>query len=124
MTLKPLAFVVEDDPILNDINCLTLEPYFQVESYLRGDLAFEALDFHVPDLIVLDINLPGMSGEKILKKLRGSERFLSIKIILTTADNIQAATLDSLADIVLLKPISPNQLKEMAVRVSKSMEKK
>jgi len=124
MTLKPLAFVVEDDPILNDINCLTLEPYFQVKSYLRGDLAFEALDSHVPDLIVLDINLPGISGEKVLEKLRGSERFSSIKIILTTADNIQAATLDSLADIVLLKPISPNQLKEMAVRVSKSMEKK
>lgn len=121
MATKPLAFVVEDDPVLNDISRLTLEPYFRIQTYLRGDLAMEALDKDVPDLVVLDINLPKVSGEHILKKLRGSDRFSSTKIILTTADNIQAAMLDAEADVVLLKPISTKQLRALAIRISRTL---
>ena len=122
MTTKPLAFVVEDDPVLNDISCLTLDPYFRVQTYLRGDLALEGLEKDVPDLVILDINLPKVSGDQILKTLRASERFSSTKVIITTADSIQAAMLDSEADIVLLKPISTNQLRALAVRISSAVE--
>ena len=120
MTVKPLAFVVEDDPHLNDIICLTLAPLFSVESYQRGDLAFYRLGEIVPDIVVLDINLPKVSGEEILKKLRSDHRFAETKVILTTADNVNASVLDSQADIVLLKPVSPIQLRELAARLSKS----
>ncbi len=121
MTPSPLAFVIEDDPVLNDINCVTLNPYFQVQAYLRGDLAMDALDTTVPNLVILDINLPKISGEHILKKLRAEARFATTKVILTTADNVQAAMLDSEADIVLLKPISTKQLRELAIRISNAI---
>jgi DNA-binding response OmpR family regulator len=122
MSMKPLAFVVEDDPALNDIGCLTLAPYFRVQSFLRGDLALEGLEKNIPDLVILDINIPNVSGGEILKKLRESERFSNTKVILTTADNVQAAMLDAEADIVLLKPVSTNQLRSLAVRISDTIE--
>ncbi len=118
MTPKPLAFIIEDDPVLCDINSITLEPYFRLEVYQRGDFAMNALEKTVPDLVLLDINLPKVSGVEILKKLRTSKRFSTTKVILTTADNLQAASLESEADIVLLKPINPNQLRAFATRLT------
>ena len=118
MTTKPLAFIIEDDPALNEITCVTLEPYFKIQTYLRGDHAMAALQKEAPALLVLDINLPKISGEEILKKIHESGRFSATKVILTTADSLQAAMLEDQADIVLLKPISTKQLRELAIRMT------
>jgi CheY-like chemotaxis protein len=67
--------------------------------------------------VILDLNLPGRSGRDILNKIRGDERFAHTRVILTTADERQAETLTEEADIILLKPVSPGQLKELALRI-------
>jgi len=115
---KPLAFIVEDDPRLSVIISITLEEDFELETCANGSAAMERLQSIVPQVVILDLNLPGTSGREILKHIRSCERFAKTRVILTTADNRKADTLDNDADIVLLKPISPSQLRELALRIS------
>ena len=114
---KPVAFIIEDDPKLNNIALITLQADFEIETFIDGNAAMQRLDQFAPQLVILDLNLPGTSGREILNKIRGSERFVHTRVILTTADERQAETLTEEADIVLLKPVSPGQLRELALRI-------
>ena len=113
---KPLAFIIEDDPTLNEIFTLTLGPDFETETILDGDTAMSRLADVVPALVVLDLHLPGKSGREILAGIRADARLLETRVILATADSRQADIVKEQADIVLLKPISPLQLKDLALR--------
>jgi len=115
---KPFVFIVEDDPKLNEIIIITLENDFELEAHAEGDVAMERLKTIVPQIVVLDLNLPGSSGRNILTYIRSDERFAKTRVILATADERQAETLTDDADIILLKPVSPGQLREMALRMS------
>jgi len=116
---KPVAFIVEDDSKLNKIAVITLQADFEIESFMEGDAAIARLEQAVPNILVLDLNIPGISGAEILRKIRTDARFAKTRVILTTADERQAETLTEEADIVLLKPVSPGQLRELALRMSK-----
>lgn len=114
---KSLAFVVEDDPQLGQIFSLALQPMFEVEIIADGDMAAERLLEAEPSLVVLDIHLPGLSGIEILKRIRADERLSHTRVIMSTADAIQSGDLREEADVVLLKPVSPVQLRELAARL-------
>lgn len=115
---KPVVFIIEDDARLNNIASITLQSDFEIESFMDGTTAAQRLDVFVPDLVVLDLHVPGFSGMELLKKVRSDERLVRTRVILTTADERQAETLTDAADIVLLKPVSPGQLRELAQRMS------
>ncbi|HKI53001.1 MAG TPA: response regulator [Anaerolineales bacterium] len=115
---KPFAFVVEDDPKLSEIISITLQEDFKLETCMDGDEALKRLKDITPQIVVLDLNLPGTAGADILKSIRADERLEKTRVILATADERQAETLTDDADIVLLKPVSPGQLREMALRMS------
>lgn len=114
---KPLALIVEDDPQLSRIFSITLGEIFETESIVDGSHALERLNEIVPHLLVLDINLPGASGAEILHAVRSAERLNAVRVILATADSRQAHDLQDKADIVLLKPISVVQLRDLANRL-------
>jgi len=116
--MKPLVFIIEDDPKLNEIMTITLEGDFEVESSKDGNEALEKLKSITPQILVLDLNLPGTPGASILSQIREDSRFADTRVILTTADERQAETLTDDADIVLLKPVSPAQLHDLAMRIS------
>jgi DNA-binding response OmpR family regulator len=115
---KPFALIVEDDRKLNEIIVLTLQKDFDLETCANGDTAMELLGNVVPQIVVLDLNIPGTPGREILTHIRSNKRFARTHVIVATADGRQAETLHNEADIVLLKPVSPGQLKELALRVS------
>jgi two-component system chemotaxis response regulator CheY len=115
--MKALAVVIEDDPQLNEIIALTLQADFDIDTCSDGTSGWKRLTEVTPRVLVLDLNLPGMPGREILAKLRADERFKNTRVILATADGRQAETLTDAADIVLLKPVSPAQLRELAVRL-------
>lgn len=115
---KPSVLIVEDDPKLNEIVIITLQEDFDLTAYVTGDSAMEHLKNYVPQIVVLDLNLPGLSGRDILAYIRAEERFSKTRVILATADERQAEILTNDADIVLLKPVSPVQLRELALRMS------
>lgn len=117
---KPFVFVVEDDPKLSEIITITLQDDFDLENSMDGDEALKRIREIAPDIVVLDLNLPGTSGADLLTYIRADERLNNTRVILATADERQAETLTNEADIILLKPVSPAQLKDMALRMSPS----
>ncbi len=117
---KPLALIIEDDPTLGEIFALSLKDKFQTETIGNGDQALTRLSQVVPLLVVLDLHLPGASGFDIFLRIRSDSRLANTHVILSTADDRQAETLRDEADVVLLKPVSPIQLREIAGRFHKS----
>jgi DNA-binding response OmpR family regulator len=114
---KPLVFVVEDDPKLREIMSIALEADFELETCADGNTALERLRTIAPEIVILDLNLPGVSGKDLLTYVRAQDRLAKTRVILTTADDRQAETLNNDADIVLLKPVSPMQLRELTLRL-------
>jgi CheY-like chemotaxis protein len=114
---KPLALIIEDDPTLGEIFSITLEGDFETETIADGQAAVARLADVVPALVILDLHLPGMSGAEILTAIRRDEKLSKTKVILATADNHRANLIEAQADMVLLKPISPTQLRELANRL-------
>ncbi len=117
MTL-PFALIIEDDSYQADIFEIALQSAeFDTEIIQDGQLALNRLVKIIPDLIVLDLHLPTVSGQSILEHIRTDERLREIKVILATADYATADLLESQSDLVLLKPISVPQLSELAKRL-------
>lgn len=115
---KPLVLIIEDDPAQNQIFNITLKSDFDVETFVDGNSATARLKEVTPALVLLDLNLPGKSGREILTQIRADERLANIPVILTTADDQQGKMLFEQADMVLLKPISPGQLKDLSRRLT------
>ena len=113
---NPLAIIIEDDPQLNKIFSISLRNEFDVESCVDGSEALKRLTEIVPDVVVLDINLPGASGVDILIQIRADARLAKTKVIISSANERIAEELEEKADLVLLKPVSPRQLSELATR--------
>ncbi len=113
---KPLALIIEDNATLSQIFSLTLQANFEVEAITDGKSALLRLSEITPDLVILDLHLPNVSGRELLDYIRAEKRMKKTRVILATADERQSESLQEIADIVLLKPISPVQLRELALR--------
>lgn len=114
----PLSLVIEDDEFLSDIFSQAMQAAgYEVESIRDGQLALDRLPDVHPAVIVLDLHLPNVSGEKILAAIRANESTRAANVILATADPQFADSLKAEADLVLLKPISFVQLQELARRL-------
>ncbi|MAT97357.1 MAG: hypothetical protein CL608_09465 [Anaerolineaceae bacterium] len=116
----PSALIIEDDPDLVHIFAEALEQSgFQTTTVSDGNLALERLSNMVPDIVVLDLHLPGVSGSKILRAIRADGRLDETRVIIATADDRTAEDLRDEADLILLKPISFKQLRTLSARFRK-----
>lgn len=112
------ALIVEDDPDLVQIFAQALElSGFQTETASDGQEAINQLSTRTPDLVLLDLHLPGISGQEVLQSIRADGRFANTRVILATADYRTADDLRDEADLVLLKPISFKQLRDLSARL-------
>jgi DNA-binding response OmpR family regulator len=104
--------VVDDEPMVRDVVADYLaDAGYAVETLADGDSARAALRARLPDLVVLDVMLPGRDGLSLLRELRQSS--VDVPVILLTArsdevDRIQG--LDVGADDYVVKPFSPREL--------------
>ncbi|MEA3341411.1 MAG: response regulator, partial [Chloroflexota bacterium] len=115
---KPLALIIEDDRKQATIFDQALRMAgFETEIIQDGRAALERLATIVPALVVLDLHLPYVSGDDILHQIRADERLAETRVILATADPLMAEPLGQESDLVLLKPISFGQLRDMATRL-------
>jgi CheY-like chemotaxis protein len=117
MGKTPLAYIVEDnkDTVTIFRGALELAGY-EVEVAYDGATAQERLSEIVPDLIVLDLHIPNVSGDVVLKHIRTEERLKDTRVFLATADANMASQLRDQAELVLLKPIGFSQLRDLAER--------
>lgn len=114
---KPLAFIIEDnqDTVTIFQGALELAGY-EVQVAMDGAVAREQLSSIIPDLIVLDLHMPHVTGDILLKQIRSDERLEEARVFLATADANMASHLRDQAELVLLKPIGFSQLKDLAER--------
>ena len=118
MAIVPFALIVEDDIRLADIFTVVLQAAaYETTTATDGQMALDYLARNIPDLVVLDLHLPYASGMEILRYIRSQKRLALVPVILATADVRMADMLRGDADLVLLKPISPVQLRDMASRL-------
>ncbi len=118
---KPLALIIEDEADLSEIYSKALQSGgFETMAIRDGKKALEHLATASPNVIILDLHLPHMGGASILQHIRSNERLSKTAVIVTTADERQAEELHGQADLILLKPVSLNQLRELANRMAAS----
>ncbi|MCL4302352.1 MAG: response regulator [Anaerolineae bacterium] len=115
---QPMALIIEDDPKLAFIFAQALRSAdFETETLPDGRTARDRLAEITPAVVVLDLHLPYLSGRELLYHIRADQRFVETRVILATADSVLAESLQEEADLVLLKPISPIQLRDLAKRL-------
>ena len=121
---KPLALIIEDNEDQNLTFTTALEQAgYQAESIFDGDIALQRLKQIVPDLVVLDLHLPNTNGSIILRQIRTDPRLTATRVVMATADNAFASGLEFQTEVVLLKPISFSQLKQLAMRYILAVKK-
>ena len=113
-----MIFCVEDDDSIRELMVYALRASnLEAEGFRDGIELFRALESRRPDLITLDIMLPGMDGIEILKKLRSSPATERIPVIMASAKGTEydkVLGLDLGADDYLVKPFS---MMEMVSRI-------
>jgi DNA-binding response OmpR family regulator len=116
---KPIALIIEDDEDLSVIFSEALNAAgFQTETIRNGQLAIERLRLVTPEVVSLDMHLPGVSGLDILKFIRSEKRLALTNVVVTTADAVMAEQVRDTADFVLIKPITFGQLRDLTARLS------
>lgn len=78
-------FIVEDDAFLGSIlNSKASTDTLKSHLFTSAEDAFTAMAAKIPDVLILDINLPGMNGLKALEKIRADERLKDIRVLVVS----------------------------------------
>jgi PleD family two-component response regulator len=115
---KPFALIVEDN-----LEIVTLFQHvldmagYHTEIVLDGTEAMQRIETEPPDIVLLDLQLPGMTGVEILKQMRTNERLSSIPVVVITAYSNYSTRLPFEPDLLLLKPVNIHQLSNMIQRL-------
>jgi two-component system KDP operon response regulator KdpE len=115
---ESLAFVIEDHKDIAEIFSMAVKDAgYEVEVIRNGRSALERLAQTVPDVVLLDLRLPEVEGKDILKSIRADERFCKTRVLLITAEHQRADAIKEMADLVLIKPVSFIQLRDLVERM-------
>ena len=111
---KPLILIVEDEEPLTLLLRYNLEAEgYEVETVARGDEAEVRLRERVPDLLVLDWMLPGLSGIELCRRVRARDETTALPILMLTArgeEDERIRGLSTGADDYVVKPFSVPEL--------------
>ncbi len=118
MTRKPelpaRILVIEDDPGIAALVAYQLtRAGYRVETAGSGDGGLDSIHREIPDLVVLDRMLPGVSGDQVLRAIRQDPATRTIPVLVLTAKREEAERIEGLemgADDYLTKPFSPKEL--------------
>lgn len=113
-----MIWCVEDDTSIRDIEVYALmSTGFEAKGFEDGNSFWAALQEEKPELVVLDVMLPGMDGVTLLKMMKETKEFRDIPVIMATAKGTEYDKIQSLdlgADDYLVKPFG---IMEMVSRV-------
>jgi two-component system phosphate regulon response regulator PhoB len=111
---RPRIYVVEDEPDIAEVLEFNLEKAdFDVEVLRRGDAALEAIRRHPPDLVVLDLMLPGLDGLEVTRALQRDPATARVPLVMLTAKGEELDRIVGLelgADDYISKPFSPREV--------------
>ena len=121
--MKPLVFTVEDDAAIRELYTYSLENDYICRCFNDGDLFFDALSHESPDLVILDIMLPGDDGFAILSRLKNEKATAHIPIIMVSAKGDELSKVKGLnmgADDYIAKPFG---VLELIARIKANLRK-
>jgi phosphoserine phosphatase RsbU/P len=121
---KSQVLVVDDDPDINRLLQVRLRNVgFAVRSAPDGETALELIKERVPDVVLLDISMPGIGGLDVLDQIR--ELKLDVAVVMTTAFGSESVAVDALrrgADDYLRKPFEPAEFRAVIDRTMSRLE--
>ena len=113
-----MIWCVEDDASIRDIELYTLRSTgFEARGFEDGGTFLAALETERPELVILDVMLPGMDGVELLRRMKAAAHLADIPVIMATAKGAEYDKIQSLdlgADDYLVKPFG---MMEMVSRV-------
>lgn len=113
-----MIWCVEDDPSIRDIEVYALQSTgFEARGFETGDAFWEAVQTEIPELVLLDVMLPGLDGIELLSRMKKNSELCEIPVIMATAKGAEYDKIQSLdlgADDYLVKPFG---MMEMVSRV-------
>lgn len=112
--------IVEDHPTMREAMRLVLEGEgFTIDEAADGDRALEIVRADMPDLVFLDMNIPGSSGAEVLGELRRDPATAEVRVIVVTADGEEGRgrAIAMGADEYFTKPFSPITLLQTVEQV-------
>jgi len=106
-----LIAIVEDEPSISEVVSLYLKRAgYQVQLFADGLAAQEAFSRQIPDLVILDVMLPGMDGFALTRSLRNHSEVPIILLTSRREESDRIAGLELGADDYVVKPFSPQEL--------------
>lgn len=115
---QPKALIIDDDEMLATFFASAFEDAdYEVHKVHDGQQAKIYLDDHVPNVVVLDLKLPRVSGEQLLSFIRSDARFENTWVFATSIEGTRVSFLQEKADIILTKPVAYQQVVQLAERV-------
>jgi two-component system, OmpR family, alkaline phosphatase synthesis response regulator PhoP len=112
--LKKKIVVVEDEPDILEVLSYNLKREgFEVTTALDGARGLELVEKNSPDLVVLDLMLPGIDGLEICQRIKNNKKLSHIPVIMVTAKGEESDVVLGLgigADDYIAKPFSPREL--------------
>ena len=110
----PKILVVEDDKSISDLITLHLKKNdFEYLVVHNGEDALSHLDNFMPDFIILDWMIPGLSGLEVLRRIRNKQEYKNLPILMLTAKNSEQdkiISFESGLDDYITKPFLPSEL--------------
>lgn len=82
---EPTVLVCDDDDGLRELMKVTLAPDYRIVEAVDGEQALAALAAHRPDVVLLDVMLPGYSGLQVLEAMRDDEALRDVPVIVVSA---------------------------------------
>ncbi|MCA1721077.1 MAG: response regulator [Actinobacteria bacterium] len=115
------VLVIEDDPgVRRMLELMLAAEGYEPESASDGREALARLDRLPPDLVILDVMMPGVDGFTVLRELRTRDGWETVPVVVTTAlgtDQDMWQGWQSGADYYLVKPFSIEELRAIVVRL-------
>lgn len=113
------ALIVDDSDVLRRLIEMCLRPAgFEIATASSGTEALEVAESFVPDLVLLDIGLPDMTGWDVLAALRESPVNADVKVmILSGYEDLHAESRQRGADGAIVKPFRNDELRKAAVEL-------
>jgi DNA-binding response OmpR family regulator len=110
------VLVVDDDPLVRDLLSAVLhDANFDLDEAIDGQDALRIAAVQPPDVVVLDVMMPGLDGYEVCRSMRADPAFKSTRIVILTAKTSSSARDEAFrsgADAFFTKPFSPLDLIE------------
>lgn len=114
---RPLALIIDDNKDIAEVFATVLEmESYQVEIFGSGETAVNHFSKTIPSLIILDMYLPDITGDEVLRQIRQDPRLAQTRVVIVTAFPQAARFLSAKADTVLCKPLKLEQIRHIASR--------